>query len=309
MEKIATFTTPEARFLSNFYPYKKDGSKYEFPTQVGSLLCSDKIKVFLEGLCFDCTENAYQAAKTKDIELRKKFTIMSPYEAKAYWNGKEDQIREDWDSVKYQILKDLNRQKFTWHLPLMYMLAQTGDAVLEEGNTWGDTYWGICDGVGENNLGKILMEIRDTLPFPVLYKNRNGNLELSTQRRSHMKPIGMFPFKGRPSLLVHLADRKMTFEEGIAYYKKFRNMHSDNNGIDLYWQIPDWSMAWEFMYCEKDILNFQVQTGTEAFFCASYHTTEVSSDFLTQTTWLDLRKDKRDCRLLQIILTADFKIK
>ena len=86
-------------------------------------------------------------------------------------------------------------------------------------------------------------------------------------------------------------------------------MHSDNNGIDLYWQIPDWSMAWEFMYCEKDILNFQVQTGTEAFFCASSHTTEVSSDFLTQTTWLDLRKDKRDCRLLQIIQTADFKIK
>ena len=79
MEKIATFTTPEARFLSNFYPYKKDGSKYEFPTQVGSLLCSDKIKVFLEGLCFDCTENAYQAASVVLTACRQYGTYRRSY--------------------------------------------------------------------------------------------------------------------------------------------------------------------------------------------------------------------------------------
>lgn len=28
---------------------------------------------------------------------------------------------------------------------------------------WIDTYWGICNGRGENKLGKILMEIRDVL--------------------------------------------------------------------------------------------------------------------------------------------------
>lgn len=32
-----------------------------------------------------------------------------------------------------------------------------------EGNTWGDKFWGVCDGEGENHLGKLLMEVRAEL--------------------------------------------------------------------------------------------------------------------------------------------------
>lgn len=39
----------------------------------------------------------------------------------------------------------------------------TDDAELVEGNTWGDRYWGVVDGVGENRLGKLLMERRAEL--------------------------------------------------------------------------------------------------------------------------------------------------
>ncbi len=153
MKKIKTFTLPETRFLSNFYPYKnRRGDKYP-----------EKVSVFFEGLEFDCTEKAYQAAKTWDIELRKKISKMTPYEAKEYWLGKEDQIRSDWDNIKFYILRDLNFQKYRNSPQLRKMLLSTGDALLEEGNTWGDTYWGVCDGVGQNNLGKILMEIREVL--------------------------------------------------------------------------------------------------------------------------------------------------
>ena len=42
-------------------------------------------------------------------------------------------------------------------------LLGTGDTYLEEGNTWNDTFWGVCNGVGENNLGRILMEVREEL--------------------------------------------------------------------------------------------------------------------------------------------------
>jgi hypothetical protein len=35
--------------------------------------------------------------------------------------------------------------------------------ILIEGNTWGDTFWGVCNGVGENNLGKTLMNVREIL--------------------------------------------------------------------------------------------------------------------------------------------------
>lgn len=153
MKKIETFTLPETRFLSNFYPYKnKQGEKYP-----------EKVVVFLDGMEFDCTENAYQAAKTLDMELRSKIAKMTPFEAKKYWIGKESQIRENWDNIKLFILRDLNFQKYRNSPTLRQMLLDTGDATLEEGNTWGDTYWGICDGVGQNHLGKILMEIRETL--------------------------------------------------------------------------------------------------------------------------------------------------
>lgn len=42
-------------------------------------------------------------------------------------------------------------------------LLDTGDQRLVEGNVWGDRYWGVCDGVGENWLGELLMQVRDEL--------------------------------------------------------------------------------------------------------------------------------------------------
>ena len=42
----------------------------------------------------------------------------------------------------------------------MDKLLDTGDTELIEGNNWHDTFWGVCKGKGQNNLGKILMEVR-----------------------------------------------------------------------------------------------------------------------------------------------------
>ncbi len=53
--------------------------------------------------------------------------------------------------------------KFTQHSDLGEQLLATGDAELIEGNTWNDTEWGICNGIGDNKLGKILMRIRKIL--------------------------------------------------------------------------------------------------------------------------------------------------
>ena len=43
------------------------------------------------------------------------------------------------------------------------MLLDTGGAVLIEGNTWNDTFWGACNGKGLNHLGRILMTLRHDL--------------------------------------------------------------------------------------------------------------------------------------------------
>ena len=41
----------------------------------------------------------------------------------------------------------------------------TGNLVLEEGNGWHDTFWGVDlkTGEGENHLGRILMQVREEL--------------------------------------------------------------------------------------------------------------------------------------------------
>lgn len=59
-------------------------------------------------------------------------------------------------------MKELIILKFT-NPKLKSALLNTKDAELIERNTWNDTYWGICNGIGENHLGKILMEVREML--------------------------------------------------------------------------------------------------------------------------------------------------
>ncbi len=60
-------------------------------------------------------------------------------------------------------MTDLVSQKFANSPALKEMLLATGDAELEEGNHWGDCFWGVCAGIGQNHLGKILMRLRDKL--------------------------------------------------------------------------------------------------------------------------------------------------
>jgi len=51
------------------------------------------------------------------------------------------------------------RLKFA-DFPLLGSLLATGTEELIEGNKHNDTFWGVCAGVGENNLGKLLMRVR-----------------------------------------------------------------------------------------------------------------------------------------------------
>ena len=60
-------------------------------------------------------------------------------------------------------MEELVRRKFQSSISLRLQLWSTGDKELIEGNTWNDTYWGVCNGVGRNQLGKTLMKIREEL--------------------------------------------------------------------------------------------------------------------------------------------------
>ena len=138
LEVIALFDG-EYQFLSNFY----------------------ESEVSYKGLKYQNSESAYQAHKF--LDNHEDFTNLKPMKAKNKARKKEDNIREDWDKVKEGIMLDIVRAKFTQNEELKRLLINTGDAYLVEGNYWGDVYWGMCDGEGDNKLGKILMRVREEL--------------------------------------------------------------------------------------------------------------------------------------------------
>lgn len=129
----------EYDFLSNFYP----------------------CRVEWEGRIYQSSEGAYQSAKCVDESERDMFTSIPANKAKKI--GKKIEIRNDWSNVKEKIMYDIVRNKFTQNPELSKKLMDTCDSILIEGNYWGDTYWGVCNGTGQNKLGKILMRIREEL--------------------------------------------------------------------------------------------------------------------------------------------------
>lgn len=118
-------------------------------------------EVVYKGILFPHLENAYQAAKCDVDEHMLAFIDMTAGEAKKY--GRRVTIRADWNDVKLDIMEDLVRDKFTRNEDLKILLLATGDKYLEETNWWGDKFWGVHNGLGDNHLGKILMKIRNEL--------------------------------------------------------------------------------------------------------------------------------------------------
>lgn len=118
-----------------------------------------------DNILWRASENAYVAAKTTDRELRLEIsTIEKPGDVKRF--GRKMTVRPDWEEVKIGLMDEIVRSKFGQNGDLALMLLDTGDAVLEEGNRWGDKFWGISpagSGNGRNELGKILMKIREEL--------------------------------------------------------------------------------------------------------------------------------------------------
>ena len=139
MSKVIDSFRGEFHWLSNFYS------------------CS----VHFEGLTFGNTEAAFQASKTLDMEERESFFGLSGGQAKRL--GRKVELRSDWEAVKIEVMREVLRCKFSQNPELKAKLIATGDAELIEGNNWNDRFWVVCRGVGQNYLGKLLMEVRAEL--------------------------------------------------------------------------------------------------------------------------------------------------
>ncbi|MFD7629330.1 GTP cyclohydrolase II [Streptomyces sp. NPDC059851] len=115
--------------------------------------------VRLDGLAYPTVEHAYQAAKTLDPAIRERIAREpDPDEAKRL--GRRHADREDWEEAKVAVMRSLVGQKFQ-EPALRERLLATGTAELVEGNDWGDEFWGVCAGHGQNTMGLILMAVRE----------------------------------------------------------------------------------------------------------------------------------------------------
>lgn len=137
MENIINKFDGDFRFLSNFYECSINCLDDDYPS----------------------AEHAYQAMKSKDPEIRRQIKeCQTPGQAKRL--GNKIALRPNWDHMKWDIMLDIVASKFEQHPDLKEKLLSTGNSKLVEGNDWNDTYWGVCQGTGQNKLGEILMLIR-----------------------------------------------------------------------------------------------------------------------------------------------------
>jgi len=141
LQAITQFAGPY-RFLSNFWPASIEFDRRLYPS----------------------VEHAYQAAKVDPL-LREPFTCGEPGVVKRM-GRRATLFYPDWETRKFDVMLRCLRAKFdpVRNPTLAELLLQTGTRELIEGNTWGDRIWGQCPvGIGENHLGRLLMQVRREL--------------------------------------------------------------------------------------------------------------------------------------------------
>jgi len=136
--RIAGFVG-EYRWLSNYYP----------------------CPVTYEGRAYGSSEAAYHASKYPPAE-RDAFTKLDP-DASKKLSRQKGVDQKWWDERKVRVMTGILQAKFAQNPDLAAKLRATGDRQLEETNWWGDKFWGVFQGEGQNQLGRILMEIRAQL--------------------------------------------------------------------------------------------------------------------------------------------------
>jgi len=138
MNEPITEFKDEYRFLSNFFHAPiKIGRHNVYPTN----------------------EHAFQALKCVNPDDHGQ-VMSAKTAAEAKKLGKQVIIKPNWNEIRNDVMFFINMVKYTTHQDLKQRLLATGSRELIEGNWWKDIYWGVCEDVGENHLGKILMRIR-----------------------------------------------------------------------------------------------------------------------------------------------------
>jgi N-glycosidase YbiA len=117
--------------------------------------------ITIGGITYPTAEHAYQAQKAyKDEDRQKVLNAKTPGEAKRI--GRNIPTRGDWNAVRIDVMRAVIAAKFA-EPSMARRLIETGNIEIVEDNYWGDQFWGVCAGSGQNWLGRLLMEERARL--------------------------------------------------------------------------------------------------------------------------------------------------
>lgn len=130
----------EFRFLSNFFRSPILVWGWELPT----------------------VEHGFQLLKFRDVANQQRIADCVTASEARQLGRRLSPLRSDWTRYRLNAMRTLLQQKFA-SPHLRTALLNTGDEELVEGNTWNDTFWGVCRDRGSNHLGLLLMEIRGEL--------------------------------------------------------------------------------------------------------------------------------------------------
>ena len=128
-----------------------------------------------DGYTYPSVENAFHAQKIdpkdpKVKEYKEKLSDkdLSPNEAKKIggktsFKSNDYKFRKDWDKIKLKLMKDITVEYYKANPEYLKKLKETGEKELIHTGPRIDKFWGVTKEGGENNHGKILMEIRKEL--------------------------------------------------------------------------------------------------------------------------------------------------
>lgn len=156
--------------------YNKNEPYYEFTNFYPA-------PIKLDGKIWPTTEHYFQAGKFPHNQSLQEAirATMSPRDAFNFARQHDKEKRPDWESVKDDIMRKALSAKFTQHAYLQQLLLATGNAQLVEASAL-DGYWGYgANKQGKNMLGKLLMELRNTLKNPTTADALSLNLSAAVE--------------------------------------------------------------------------------------------------------------------------------
>jgi ribA/ribD-fused uncharacterized protein len=155
------------RFASNLNVIRGNSMAilfYSTRGKYGGFSNFSKHGVLLDGLWWKTTEHYFQAQKFEDAEYREKIRLApDPKTAANLGRSRKVKLRDDWEAVKDDVMRKAVSKKFEAHDELRDLLLSTDNEEIIE-DAPGDYYWGWGkEKSGKNMLGKILMEVRESL--------------------------------------------------------------------------------------------------------------------------------------------------